>query len=205
MDSSENNTSDFDKKIIDNDIDDFIVKKSESLSSEKVVINSNNSLDKPSILQVQPNKNLQPQNIQNEKALIHQDKFQESIPDMVKFTLSQNRKKAEIILNPKELGEVSIDVQSQENGNYKVTIVTQSASAAELFLKNQHLLEKSFIEQGAQNSQLSFEFKQQEHSQQSQDNYNSEFSMAGKESREQEETRQTLPREVDDRILSIRI
>ena len=122
----------------------------------------NNQITRPNQIQ----QNTQAQMLQGvaqtaEKFVVQKDSFQETLPDMVKFSLSQNKRKAEIVLNPKELGEVSIDIESTQAGQYKVTIVTQSAGASELFLKHQHILEKSFIEQGADQSQLSFDFRQQ--------------------------------------------
>lgn len=159
LQSSEN------QKVVDNEAESEEIYQKNEIDFSKLATGSLTQNQSSNLVQdiksIQAQQNIR-QEALPEKLVVGQEQFQDSISDMVKFTLSQNRKKAEIVLNPRELGEVSIDVEAQENGHYKVTIVTQSSGAAELFLKHQHLLEQSFIEQGADSAQLDFDFKQKD-------------------------------------------
>ena len=145
------------------DFQDQLLTSTTSQRSGSSQLFSLNSSEQSSIVQQSSQQGLATENISGQIKLsaAQIQRFEHSLPDIVKFSLSQQGKKAHIILNPQELGEVSIDIETLKNGHYKVKIVTQTEESHELFTKHQNLLEEFFNQNAEQGSEFTFDFEKQ--------------------------------------------
>lgn len=92
---------------------------------------------------------------------IQVQKFEQQLENLTRFLLSHNRQKAQITLNPENFGTVTVDIDNRETGHYRISIVSQTSLAHNLFVEYQEQLEKALAMQDNSGSQYTFDFKQE--------------------------------------------